>query len=128
VQYINSFTDWKAPVIEMKKRKLGRELQQEELPQCLIAPIASGMAVQANNPFPHLLEHNRKALFLDQEVATFYQTLSEFPNVYFLAVKGVCDYGNIHKNDNYHDYAARVSAIYLLYFIQSYVLDMTMPR
>jgi nucleoside phosphorylase len=128
VQYINNFTGWKAPVIEMKKRKLGRELQLEEFPRCLIAPVASGMAVQANNPFPHLIEHNRKALFLDQEVAAFYQTLNEFPRMYFLAVKGVCDYGNVHKNDDYRDYAARASAIYLLFFIQSYVLDMTMPR
>ncbi len=128
VQYINSFADWEDPVIEMKKRKLGRELTPDEHPKCLIAPVASGMAVQGNNPFPRLQEHNRKVAFLDQEVAAFYQTLNEFPDVYFLAVKGVCDYGNKNKNDSYHDYAARASAIYLLYFIQSYVSNETMPR
>ncbi|HJT59110.1 MAG TPA: hypothetical protein VJ761_21570 [Ktedonobacteraceae bacterium] len=120
IQYINNFSAWKAPLIEIKQRKLGRELREEEQPKCFVAPIASGMAVQGNNPFPELLEHNRKALFLDQEVAAFYQTLNEFPNIYFLAVKGVCDYADEYKNDDYHDYAARASAIYMLYFIRDY--------
>ncbi len=128
VQYINNFTGWETAVAEMKQRMLGRELQQSERPKCLPAPVASGMAVQGNHPFPRLLEHNRKALFLDQEVAAFYQTLQEFPDLHFLAVKGVCDYGDPDKNDNYHEYAARASAIYLLYFLQKYVTNTTMPR
>lgn len=128
VQYIKEFTTWKTPVTEMKQRMIGHELQESERPKCLVAPIASGMAVQGNNPFPRLLEHNRKAMFLDQEVAAFYQTLNEFPDIYFLAVKGVCDYGDKSKNDAYHEYAARVSATYLLYFIQEYVTNKTMPR
>ena len=128
VQYVNNFTAWEDPVIEMKQRMIGRELGEEEYPKCLIAPVASGMAVQGNNPFPRLLEHNRKALFLDQEVAAFYQTLSEVPHMYFLAVKGVCDHGDGNKNDVYHEYAARASAIYMLYFIQDYVTNMTMPQ
>lgn len=128
VQYINNFAGWETPVAEMKQRMFGRELQQSEQPQCFLAPIASGMAVQGNNPFPRLLEHNRKVLFLDQEVAAFYQTLDEFPDIYFLAVKGVCDYADLNKNDNYREYPARASAIYLLYFIQKYVTNATMPR
>lgn len=128
VQYLNNFDDWLDPLNEMKQLRLGRKLQPGEQPQCLVAPIASGMAVQGNNPFPRLLEHNRRAIFLDQEVAAFYQTLSEFPHVFFLAVKGVCDYGDKTKNDDYHDYAARASATYLLYFIQNYVTQDTMAR
>jgi nucleoside phosphorylase len=128
VQYVNNFTAWEDPVVEMKQRMIGRELREEEYPKCLIAPVASSMAVHGNNPFPRLLEHNRKALFLDQEVAAFYQTLSEVPDMYFLAVKGVCDYGDENKNDAYHEYAARASAIYILYFMQDYVTSITMPR
>lgn len=128
VQYINNFTAWETPVTEMKQRVIGHKLQESERPRCLIAPIASGMAVQSNNPFPRLVEHNRKALFLDQEVAAFYQTLNEFPDIYFLAVKGVCDYADPTKNDTYHKYAAQASAIYLLYFLKEYVTDETMPR
>jgi tetratricopeptide (TPR) repeat protein len=128
VQYLQTFTTWEPSLIEMKQRLLGRELQPEERPRRLIAPIASGMAVQGNNPFPQLLEHNRKAVFLDQEVAAFYQTLHEFPDVSFLAVKCVCDYADPTKNDDYHEYAARASAVYLLHFIQEYVTDETISR
>lgn len=128
VQYLQAHSNWETPLVEMKQRLLGRELQPEELPRCLIAPIASGMAVQGNNPFPRLLEHNRKAVFLDQEVASFYQALHESPDVFFLAVKGVCDYADPAKNDDYHEYAAHASANYLLSFIQEYVTQETMPR
>ncbi len=128
LQYISKFTAWEAPIAEMKQHMIGHELQKSEQPVCLIAPIASGMAVQGNNPFPKLLEHNRKAVFLDQEVAAFYQTLNEVPGIFSLAVKGVCDYGDKQKNDDFHEYAARASAIYMLYFIQEYVTDITMPR
>ena len=128
VMYAHALTTWKRPLIEMKQRLLGRDLLPEEDPRCLIAPIASGMAVQGNYPFPRLQEHNRKVEFLDQEVAAFYRTLQEHPEVPFLAVKSVCDNGDPAKNDNYHDYAARASAIYLLHFIQEYVNEETMPR
>jgi len=112
----------------MKQHMIGHELQEADRPRCLVAPIASEMAVQGNNPFPRLLHHNRKAMFLDQEVAAFYQTLNEFSDMYFLAVKGVCDYGDKDKDDEYHEYAGRASAIYLLYFIKEYVTTITMPR
>lgn len=125
VQYLNTFTEWEPLLAEMKRLRLGRELQHAERPKCLVAPIASGMAVQANNPFPRLLEHNRKALFLDQEVAAFYQTLQEAPDISFLAVKGVCDYADALKNDDYHDYAARAAAVYMLAFIQQHVTKQT---
>jgi len=128
VMYAQALTTWKRPLIEMKQHLLGRDLLLEEHPQCLIAPMASGMAVQGNYPFPRLQEHNRKVEFLDQEVAAFYRTLQENPEVSFLAVKSICDNGDSAKNDNYHDYAARASAVYLLHFIQEYVNEETMPR
>jgi len=128
IMYAQALTTWKRPLIEMKQRLLGRDLLPEEHPRCLIAPIASGMAVQVTYPFPRLQEHNRKVEFLDQEVAAFYRTLQEPPEVPFLAVKSVCDNGDPAKNDNYHDYAARASAVYLLHFIQEYVTEETMPR
>jgi nucleoside phosphorylase len=128
IQYLQGFKEWLEPVTKMKQQHLGRELLPGEKPRLLVAPVASGMAVQGNNPFPRLLEHNRKAQFLDQEIAAFYQTLNEFPNVFFLAVKGVCDFGDKAKNDDYHDYAARASAIYLLLFMQSYVTNETITR
>ncbi len=91
--------------------------------------MASGMAVRADNPFPWLIEYrNRKTLALDMEAATFYLALRAFPHTHGLVVKGVCDYADTQKNNHYHDYAARASAVYLLHFIQKYVTKQTMPR
>lgn len=128
LMYAQALTAWKRPLVEMKQRLLGRDLLPDEYPRCLHAPIASGMAVQGNDPFPYLQEHNRKVVFLDQEVAAFYRTLQEPPEVPFLAVKSVCDNGDPAKNDHYHDYAARASAIYLLHFLLEYVNEETMSQ
>src|SRR5439155_11833268 len=98
VQYIKNFTAWEASLTEMKQHMIGQELQESERPRCLVAPIASGMAVQGNNPFPRLLDHNRKETYLDIVVAAFYQTLNEFPGIYFLAVKVVCAFDGENKN------------------------------
>lgn len=129
LHYVRGFEGWKEPVIELKRSRLGRqELRDTEQPKCYIAPMASGMAVRGDNPFPWLEEYrNRKTLALDMEAAAFYLTLQGFPGIHPLVVKAVCDYADIKKNDKYHDYAARVSAIYLLSFIQEYVTEETMP-
>ncbi len=130
IQYAKGFEAWKEPVVEMKRLKLKREeLKDSEQPRCLVAPMASGMAVRSDNPFPRLIKFlNRKTVALDMEAAAFYRTLRGFPDIHALVVKGVCDYADMNKNDNYQEYAARASAIYLLRFIQHYVTNTTMPR
>jgi len=128
-QYTKGCGGWKEPVKKMKCDRLKRELKETEEPHCVIAPMASGMAVRQDDPFPWLREHyDRNTVGLDMEAATFYQALRAFPHIPGLVVKGVCDYANMRKNDTYHDYAARASAIYLLSFIQEYVTEETMPR
>lgn len=125
IQYAEGFDGWREPVSELERRLLN----DSEQPERHIAPIASGMAVHADNPFPWLIEYrNRKTLALDMEAAAFYRVLYAFPQTQSLVVKGVCDFADVQKNDNYHDYAARASGVYLLYFIQEYVTDQTMPR
>ncbi len=130
IQYARGFEAWKEPLAELKRSKLKRQvLRDSEQPQCYIAPMASGMAVRGDNPFPWLAEYrNRKTIALDMEAAAFYLTMRAFPSIQALVVKGVCDYADMGKNDSYHDYAARASAIYLLSFIQQYVTEETMPR
>ncbi len=87
------------------------------------------MAVRQDNPFPWPREkYNRDTIALDMEAASFYRTLRAVSHIHGLVVKGVCDYADMTKNDAYHDYAARASAVYLLYFIQEYVTEQTMPR
>lgn len=130
IHYARGFEDWKEPVTEMKRRKLKRqEMKDSERPNCYIAPMASGMAVRGDNPFPWLAEYrNRKTIALDMEAAAFYLVLRGFPGIHALIVKGVCDYADLSKNDTYHEYAARASAVYLLSFIQEYVTEETIPR
>ena len=129
LHYARGFDGWKEPVKKMKSDRLKRELKETEEPRCVIAPMASGMAVRQDDPFLWLREHyDRNTVGLDMEAATFYQALRAVSHIHGLVVKGVCDYANMNKKDTYHDYAARASAVYLLTFIQEYVTEQTMPR
>ncbi len=62
------------------------------------------------------------------EGAAFGLVMSCHPHIPWLVVKGVCDYAAHDKNDAYHDYAARASALYALSFIQKYVTSERLPR
>ena len=129
IHYVHGFEGWKEPLKGMMRHELNRQLEAKDEPRCVIAPMASGMAVRQDNPFPWLKEkYNRNTIALDMEAASFYRTLRAAPHIHGLVVKGVCDYADMTKNDAYHDYAARASAVYLLYFIQEYVTEQTMPR
>jgi tetratricopeptide (TPR) repeat protein/nucleoside phosphorylase len=129
LQYVRGFEEWKGPLREMKRATLKRALKPNEGPRCFIAPMASGMAVRSDNPFPGLRQrYHRNTLGLDMEAASFYRAFGAFSHIHALVVKGVSDYGDHTKHDRYHNYAARASAVYLLYFIQEYVTEETMPR
>jgi tetratricopeptide (TPR) repeat protein len=112
-----AFEAWKAPVAELKKRVLNID----ELPQCVVTLMASGMTVRSDDPFDMLQQQHRKTWALDMEAASFYFTLRARPDVDGLVVKGVCDYADLSKDDVYHGFAAHASAIYLFTFIQEYV-------
>lgn len=92
-----------------------------------IAPIASGNAVRADQPFADIQVPVRGTLAIDMEGAAFYRTVGEFADIRSLVVKGVSDYADSHKDDTYHSYAARVSAAYVLSFIQEFVNSDHMP-
>jgi tetratricopeptide (TPR) repeat protein/nucleoside phosphorylase len=129
IQYAKGFDGWKEPLRAMKRARLKRELKPSEEPQRFIVPMASGMAVRSDNPFPWLRERfHRNTIALDMEAATFYRAFGAASHVHALVVKGVSDYGDGSKNDAYHEYAARASAVYLLTFIQEYVTQESMPR
>lgn len=116
LRLVRHFQDWKTSVAT-----LPRPDQQHTLPDCLIAAMASGITVQSAEPFSLLQQHNYKTWALDMETAAFYQVLQDFPHIASLAVKGVSDYADPCKDDRYHAYAARASAVYLLCFIQAYI-------
>ena len=117
LQYVHTFGAWKAPVTAVKRRMF----ETDEPPRCLTVLMASGMAVHSDDPFAQLQRQHRKAWALDMEAASFYQALRDFPAMDGLVVKSVCDYADLSKDDTFHDFAARASAIYLLTFIQEYL-------
>src|SRR5260221_692007 len=128
IQYVNRFNTWKKPVGEIRAPEIEDSHADSNRVKCLIGYMASGMAVRRDNPFEELRSHNHKTVALEMEAAAFYEAASSFSDIYSLVVKGVCDYADMNKHDKYHEYAARVSATYLLYFIQEYVTGITMPR
>jgi nucleoside phosphorylase len=125
LQYVRGFTSWEQPIAQMKKQFLKQDLLATDQPKRFVAAMASGMAVRADDPFLWLQQrYHRQTIGLDMEAASFYAALRSFTNT--LVVKGVCDYADMTKDDTYHDYAARVSAVYLLGFLQEYVTKQTM--
>ncbi|HEY5003087.1 MAG TPA: hypothetical protein VII61_08050, partial [Ktedonobacteraceae bacterium] len=45
-----------------------------------------------------------------------------------LLVKGVSDYADREKDDEYHNYAAEIAALYVFAFIKEYVTSDLMPK
>lgn len=90
-------------------------------PRRFIAPMASGSAVRSDHPFEEIRKPVRGTLAYDMEGATFYRVVAEFTGIRALLVKGVSDYADPYKDDSYHEYAAAVSAIYILSFIKEFL-------
>jgi hypothetical protein len=61
------------------------------------------------------------------EAASFYHVVASFPDLRSLVVKGVCDYADSAKNDDYREYASRASAAYMVCFIKEYVTSDLAP-
>jgi nucleoside phosphorylase len=89
IHYARGFEGWREPVTELKRSKLRRqEMKDAERPKCYIAPMASGMAVREDNPFPWLTEYrNRKTIALDMEAAalTARPSLSTWKQLLFIS-------------------------------------------
>jgi nucleoside phosphorylase len=110
--------------------KTGKDVfpfKDAEQPTVYVAPIASGSAVRADNPFADIRVPVRDTRALDMEGAAFYRVLQEFDSIHYLLVKGVCDYADKEKDDSYHDYAGKISARYLYAFLKEYVTSRRFP-
>jgi nucleoside phosphorylase len=96
-------------------------------PAVHIASMASGSTVRADNPFKEIRVPVRGTRAVEMEGAAFYRTLKEFGDTQYLLVKGVCDYADKDKDDTYHDYAGRISALYMFAFLKEYVTSSRFP-
>jgi len=90
-------------------------------PECHIKPIASSHAVREDNPFDEVKVPVRGTVAIDMEGAAFYQAVESFPGTRSLLVKGVSDYADGDKNDDYQQYASELSALYMLSLIKAYI-------
>jgi nucleoside phosphorylase len=128
LQLLRVFDEWKPLVARLKRPPSPPELRKRRKIVCHIKPMASGSAVRADHPFEEVLAPVRGTVAIDMEGAAFGLVMSRHLLIRWLIVKGVCDYADQDKNDAYHDYAARASALYVLSFIRAYVTAERLPR
>ena len=82
-----------------------------------VGPLASGAAVVAHKPtFDGLLDQHRGLLGIDMEAYAIASAAGGrgSPRPKAVIVKAVCDYADQDKDDDYQEYAAAVSAEFLL--------------
>lgn len=123
LQFLGLFYDWRPLVAD-----LDSSLPEPLKVACHLKAMASGNAVRADRPFEEVRVPVRGTVAIDMEGAAFGLVMSRHPLVRWLVVKGVSDYADIRKNDDYHDYAARASALYALSFVKAYVTHERLPR
>src|SRR5258708_2080597 len=128
LQFLGLFDKWKPLVAGLKRPPSGPEQRKRRKIACHIKPMASGSAVRADHPFEDVQAPVRGTVAIDMEGAAFGLVMSRHPQIPWLVVKGVCDYADQDKNDAYHDFAARASALYALSFIRAYVTNERLPR
>jgi WD40 repeat protein/nucleoside phosphorylase len=117
-QFLRLFDDWKSPIGALEHPP---SLSKRPQITCHIKAMASGNAVRADHPFDDIQVPLRGAIAIDMEGAAFGLVMSRHPSIGWLVVKGVSDFADLNKNDMYHDFAARASALYALTFIRAYV-------
>lgn len=89
--------------------------------------VASGYKVRADKPFDRIRHAVRSAIAVDMEGSAFYHAMDE-EHVPCLFVKGVSDYADTEKDDTFHEYAAEISAIYMVSFIKYFVTSQRVPE
>jgi nucleoside phosphorylase len=92
--------------------------QKAAAPLATVAPFASSnKVVEWDDFFVTLQEVDRKVLALEMEAASFLQTIhAHDPGLPAFVVKGVCDFANRQKSDDFHGFAAHASAQFALDF------------
>lgn len=100
--------------------------------QAYTGSVASDNKVRADDPFARSYLANLAspdphttildAIAIDMEGAAFYRALEE-EHIPFLFVKGVSDYADTEKDDSFHNYAATLSALFMVSFLLSFMSE-----
>lgn len=94
-----------------------------ELPKLVIGPMATGASVLADERVAERIKSNqhKNVAGLDMETYGVYaavQSCNERARV--ISMKAVCDLGNKKKNDEFQEYASKVSAAAVFHFLTTY--------
>jgi len=127
LQFLGLFDGWEPLVASLKRPASSSEQRKRRKIACHIKPMASGNAVRADHPFEEVRAPVRGTVAIDMEGAAFGLVMSRHRHTPWLVVKGICDYADGDKDDSYHQYAASVSATYMLSFIKEYVTRERLP-
>jgi tetratricopeptide (TPR) repeat protein/nucleoside phosphorylase len=126
LQFLGVFDKWQPLVARLRRPPSPPELRRRKV-ACHLKAMASGSAVRADAPFAEVRAPVRGTVAIDMEGAAFGLVMSRHPHIPWLIVKGVSDYADQAKNDAYHDYAARASALYALSFLCAYLTGQRLP-
>ncbi|KAL6407302.1 Ankyrin repeat-containing domain protein [Ilyonectria robusta] len=104
--HVNEGEDCSGCEASSEKKIMARKAREEEI-KVHRGLILSGSAVVKNvDDRTHLCRNNNTAICFEMEAAGIMDTIP------CLVVRGICDYADTHKNDQWHRYAAATAAAY----------------
>ncbi|MBL8150974.1 MAG: CHAT domain-containing protein, partial [Blastocatellia bacterium] len=103
--------------LKIRKRQFAPEPDSPE-PKAHYGSFASGNSVIEDRfIFDELAERDRKILALEMEAASFLRACyAKDSSLVAFVVKGVCDYADSEKADNFHRYSAEAAARFMVAF------------
>lgn len=94
-----------------------------EIPKLLVGPMATGSSVLADSRVIDRIKSNqhKNVTGLDMEIYGVFSAVAACdPGIKFMAMKSVCDLGDVKKNDKYQAYAANVAASAFMRFLEKF--------
>lgn len=94
-----------------------------DIPKLLVGPMATGSSVLADSRVVDRIKGNqhKNVTGLDMEVYGVFAAVAACdPGVKFMALKSVCDLGDVKKNDKYQTYASNVAASAFMRFMEKF--------
>ncbi|AVH68381.1 SAVED domain-containing protein [Nostoc sp. 'Peltigera membranacea cyanobiont' N6] len=116
--YAYEASEWKGQISVLRP---GTVQTENALPEVHFAPIASGEKVIADaETLPRLLQDCPKLLAVAMEGAGVARAAANHTNPpRFLEIRGISDFADAQKNDNWHGYAANAAAAFTIGLLRS---------
>jgi nucleoside phosphorylase len=111
-------SEWKG---DIGVERPGAPAPETPFPEARFGVIAAGEKIIADRKtMPKLLKSNPRVIAVAMEGAGLARAaLSQNPPPAFLEVRGICDFANEHKNDDWQPYAANAAAAFTIGLLRS---------